>query len=332
VQLDDLTRDLRDANPLLTRRDSPLTPRAERELEHLFAPPPAAHAKSLPRLLRLRTMSFATGVAFTAVITIVLTISNLSHPIDSSVAAPPLLHCTKSEHTVDAVLGDLADKARGQGGGVTTPGQTISYEGWAAQLTIDEGAGSVFVQPEEVVKRWEADLSGTWVSRAGDVRYGIAAASVRVQPDGTLLRQDDFGPGAFPLVFRDAPPVDRHELGDYLRSNWGIGESAQTIDYFSAIEGLGLEWSLTGAETAGVLELLESLPDVTLAGTVNDRLGREGIAVQTERADRTFRMLLLFSTETGMLISSETVYLGGVPAVQLEFPTVFSYYAWKESL
>jgi hypothetical protein len=69
---------------------------------------------------------------------------------------------------------------------------------------------------------------------------------------------------------------------------------------------------------------------VTLAGAVTDRLGRAGIAIQTERESGSHRMLLIFSPETGLLLSTETVYLGGIPDYALEYPTVLNYFAWKD--
>ena len=90
------------------------------------------------------------------------------------------------------------------------------------------------------------------------------------------------------------------------------------------------ERTLTGPQTAAALDLVAGLSDVTLAGTVTDRLGREGIAIQTERASGTHRILLIFSPETGLLLSSESIYLGGIPDFSLEYPTVINYFAWKD--
>lgn len=327
--MDELERQLRDANPLATRRTSPLSDRAESELSTLLTAEAGAAPAQRRRRRALPAIGFATAAAMAVSIAIVLAVTNVGHPTPQSVAAPPLLQATELGDSLDDVLARLSERARNQGG-TSTPGQTIRYESWAAQIDAESTFSSYFVQPAVNEMTWRPDFSGSWLSRAGEVRYGKPSNNNPAATPGTVLQRDEFGPGENPMAFYDVPPTDAGELDAYLRGAWGLPDPSESFDYFTAIEGLRLEWNLTGPQSAAALELIGQLPDVELAGTVTDRLGREGIAIQTERASGTHRMILVFSPETGELLSSELVYLGGIPDFHLEFPTVMNYFAWKD--
>ena len=336
--MDDLERELRDASPLTTRRDSPLSARAELELSALVdASPDAAPADAAPakegrsrRRWAAPAIGFAAATAMAVTLAVVLAVTNFGQaPPASNAEAPPILEATPLGESLDEVLTRLSKLASAQGGDASAA-QLIRYEAWSAQIEADAPTSTYYVQPEEIEKRWSADLSGSFESRAGDIRYGKPSPDNPPVAPGTVLRHDEYAPGQYQLTFVDAPPDDAAELDAYLRSTWGLPDEAAAVDYFGAIEGLRLERSLTGAETAAALDLLAGLPDVSLAGSVTDRLGREGIALQSEKATGTHRMLLIFSPDTGMLLSTETMYLGGIPDLSLEYPTVINYYAWKD--
>jgi hypothetical protein len=322
----DLDDELRGANPLTSRRASPLPARARRELLDLLAatvePAPKRRRAALP------TIGFAAAASIAVVASIVFAVTSLG-PTQPSVAAPPQLETTPLGDDLGHVLARLAEHARAQ----TTldlPTQMIRLETWSAQVDASSPVSSYYVQPEEVEKVWRPDRSGSWRSWAGAVRYGIAAPRDGAPEPGTSLRDETYAPGAFPLSCRDAPPDDAVELAAYLRDAGVLPDAPETIDYFAAIEGLRYDRSMTGPQTAAAIELIAGLPDVALAGTVTDRLGREGVAIQTERASGSHRMLLIFSPDTGLLLSSETIYLGGIPDNALEYPTVLNYFAWKD--
>jgi hypothetical protein len=270
------------------------------------------------------------AIAVTLVLATVFAITDLGRPPTASVAAPPVLEPTALDAEPAEILAELAAKAARQGGGSESTAQVIRYEAWSMQIDVAETTAS-YVQPEVIERRCASDRSGYWESRAGDIRYGTATDEHPAAEPGHLLRRDDFGAGEFPMAFLMAPPSEPGALGDYLRASWGLGAESAAMDYLTAIEGLRLEWQLSGAQTAAVLELLAAQPDVSVAGQVRDRLGREGIAVEAVRRDGAYRAVLVFSADTGMLLSSEQVYLGGIPDSDLDFPTVTNYYAWKDA-
>jgi hypothetical protein len=329
--VDDLERMMRAANPSELRRSTPLTLRAEVELAALLADPvepPTQPVRDRRGFARIATTVAA--IAVTLVIATVIAITDLGPTAVPSAAGPPLLQPTALDVEPATVLASLAIKARlmGTGSGSTT--QVIRYEAWSIQVDVADQTTS-FVQPEEVERHCGSDRAGYWEARAGAIRYGVATDEHPAAVPGALLRRDDFATGEFPMAFAEAPPVEPGALEEFLRTSWGLTAESSSVDYFTAIEGLRLEWQLSGAQTAALLELLATRTDVTVAGHVRDRLDREGIAVEATAPDGTYRTTLVFSSETGMLLSSEQVYLGGIPDFTLDFPTVTNYYAWKDT-
>jgi hypothetical protein len=319
--------ELREANPLSSRRASPLSPRAKQELSELLAS--ASAPATQPRRRALPTIGFAAAASIAMIVAVVFAFTNFGQAGQASVAALPPLVTTPLGDELGEVLAGLSERASAQTPPATRT-QTIRVETWSVQVDADAPVSPYYVQPEEVEKVWEPDRSGTWRSWAGDIRYGAPPSGGSAVDPGTALRDDRYAPGEFPLSFPEAPPDDVLELDSYLRSVGHLPSRPEAIEYFWAIEAMRFEWSLTGTQTAATLDLLAELPEVTLAGTVTDRLGREGIAIATDRASGTHRMFLIFSSETGLLLSAESVYLGGIPDNALEYPTVLNYSAWKD--
>ena len=322
----DVDDELRGANPLASRRSSPLSARAERELSELLATTP--EPAPIPGRRAFPSIGFAAAASIAVIVAVFFAVTNFGQAGQTSIAAPPPLVTTPLGDDLTEVLAGLAERARTQTSPATAT-QEIRLETWSVQVDADSPVSPHCVQPELVEKIWLPDRSGTWRSWAGDIRYGTAPpGDSRVAP-GTTLRDDVYAPGEFPLSYPAAPPDDALELDAYIRGT-DLPDRLEAFEYFWAIEGMRFEWSLTGRQTAAALDLLAELPDVSLAGSVTDRLGREGIAIETERDSGTHRMLLIFSPDTGLLLSSETAYLGGIPDNALEYPTVLNYFAWKD--
>jgi hypothetical protein len=332
--VDELERMMRATNPSGLRRSMPLSLRAEVELAALLAEPAEPQPQPAPAEDRRWFRRFATAlaaIAVTLVMATVIAITDLGPTaVLPSVAGPPLLQPTALDVEPSTVLTSLAIKAALMGSGPGSMTQVIRYEAWSIQVDVADRTTS-FVQPEEVERHCGSDRSGYWEARAGAVRYGVATDEHPAAAPGDLLRRDDFATGEFPMAFPKAPPVEPGVLEDFLRTSWGLTAESSSVDYFTAIEGLRLEWQLSGAQTAAVLDLLATRTDIAVAGQVRDRLGRDGIAVEATAPDGTYRTTLVFSSETGMLLSSEQVYLGGIPDFDFDFPTVTNYYAWKDT-
>lgn len=321
--MDDVERRIRSARPDLGTRHDALTPRAEADFLAITRARPTAMRS------RRRWIPVVAVPSLAAAVAALVAVAGIVQAPQVSMAAPPPLEVTTIQEPLDVVI------ARLRAATATMPAQDawpqdVSYEAWFSEIHVDEHATSHYVQPVEVDVHHEADGSGTMITRAGDVRWGSAPPDRPAQPQGTLLEVQRHGAGRFPLSNPTAPPTSAAELRAYLGRS-GTASDASTGDIFTAISNMADQWRLDGPQTAAVLELIGELPGVTVAGQVTDRLGRAGIALQTQtRVDGAFRDTLVFDATTGRLLSAEEVYLGGVAGFDLPFPTVFAYVAWKE--
>ncbi|MEO5535264.1 MAG: hypothetical protein ABIR17_09055 [Pseudolysinimonas sp.] len=322
--MDDIERLIREANAAPVRRTSSLSPRAEADLAAILSasPPIPAH-----RDLRWRRR-LIWGSAVAAAIAVILTVT-MPFATPPAVASPPLLTFIPVSGSPSTVLGRLGEVARSS---ILTPtSSVIASETWSADLTEVAGTTTTFVQPREVTRTYHPDGSASIVTLAGSVRWGTVPNETAAPQPGTVLERLDFTAAESPRLFLTPPPSSSGEdLRAYLGGIFGFTEATTTGEYFGAVENLRNEWELDGAQTAALTEMLASLPDVSILGEVMDRLGRPAIAVATStRAHGTFEDVLLFDKESGALLASEEIYLGGDPDISLASPSVFNYVAWK---
>ncbi|GAB2456352.1 hypothetical protein GCM10027029_17600 [Conyzicola lurida] len=256
----------------------------------------------------------------------------LTRPV-ASAATPPLLTGSPVDGTLEDVLERLSVAAQNNQNETPSRQRSIVYETWSANITVGEDKTvDVFVQPQEIERTWSDDLSGRIVTRAGAVKWGEQTESAPAAEPGAVLDDGTFGPGEYPALFPETPPASADEMRAYLSSVLGLSSVSTAGEWFKAIQDLRVDWPLTGGQTSALIQIIKTLPDVVLAGTVTDRLGREGIALETEtRADGNFKDILVFDLATGLLLSAEDVYLGGLEDTNLPAMTVLSYTAWKES-
>lgn len=324
--MDDLERRVRAANPHSMRRYDPLSERAERELATLLAEPhnrPASHTR------RWRAPLFVSTTAAALAVVIVAVAASLLLAPRVAMAAPPLLVSTPITGSTDSVLERLSMNARSAV--ASPPTDLIAAETWSADITLAPEKLSTFVQPREVTRVRTSDLAGEIVVFASEVRWGSVPAGERPPTPGTELERQTFAAGEFPLLFTQPPPADAAELPAYFATYLGTSETTSAGEFFRAITDLRNEWTLTGPQTTAVIEFIRDLPNVTVAGGVTDRLGRSGVAVSTEsRSGGAYRDLLIFAPDTGVLLSAEQIYLGGIPDVRTPASTVLDYTAWKE--
>jgi len=330
----DLERRIRAANPIAIGRATPLSSRAEAELQALLATAPLATAapRPAPALKRARLRgAWVTGLAAVLVFVTVFVVGNVTNrPQSSAASSPPLLTSVAIDATVPEILGVLSAAARDIGPSAASSERTVRSEAWSADISVDDESNvTMFVQPQEISRVWNDELSGRVTAVAGEVRWGADSASA-AEP-GTVLVDEEYGRGQYPAIFATRPPSTAAELRSYLAAPLGLDDQSTAGQWFKAVQDLRADWPLDGDQNAALLDLLATLPDVSVAGTVTDRLGREGVAVETEsRVDGVFRDILVFDSATGFLISAEDVYLGGLNDISLPAMTVLNYSAWKD--
>ena len=329
--MDDLERRIRAANPSPVARSTPLTARAEDDLAALLSTNPSLEAVPAVRPRRRDKRAWMTAlVAVLVLVTVFFTGNVLPRP-GASAATPPLLTGSPVDGTREEVVESLSGAAQNNQSEKPGHQRTIEYETWSANITVGvDKSVDVFVQPQEVERTWSDDLSGRIVTRAGAVRWGEETDSATAAKPGAVLDDGTFRAGEYPALFPAAPPKSADEMRSYLSGVLGLTSQSTTGEWFKAIQDLRIDWPLTGAQTSALLQIIETLPDVVVAGAVTDRLGRDGIALETEtRENGNFKHILVFDRSTGLLLSAEDVYLGGLKDTKLPAMTVLSYTAWK---
>lgn len=320
--MDEIERMLRASRPQIGSRQDPLTARARRDLDDILGGRGPAPARRRDRPLRLAGLAVAL-----AMLTTIATLFAVFQAPQPSFAAPPPLELRPTTESLPDLMTRLSLQARS----IESPEPgTVAYEAWFSTVVVDESATSHFVQPVEVTQERHDDFSGTLTTRAGSVRWGTPSKTNPAQAPGAVLDESTFAAGEFPAIYRDPPPADPSEYPRYFTSA-GWDPASTTGDWFKAVEELAKEWALDGAQTSALIDYIATLPDISVAGRTVDRLGRNGIAIQTRtRLDGAFIDTLVFDEAAGRLLSAEETYLGGVEGIDLPSPVVFSYIAWKE--
>lgn len=328
--MDDLERRIRASSPSPVGRNSPLSRRAEDELAALLSTKP--NAEIVPVLPgRSDARKWITAIVAILILASVFFAGNVIPRPGASAATLPPLTSSPIDGTLEDVLERLSVAAQNTQNKPASHQRSVVYETWSADIAVGDGRSvEVFIQPQEIKRTWSDDLSGRIQTRAGAVRWGEQTDSAPASKPGTILDDSTFGPGEYPALFPATPPTSAGEMRTYLSSVLGLTDESTAGEWFKAIQDLRSDWPLSGAQTSPLVQIIKTLPDVVVSGTVVDRIGRTGIALETEtRADGRFKDILVFDGTTGLLLSAEDVYLGGLEDTNLPAMTVLSYIAWK---
>lgn len=326
--MDDLERRIRAARPVSGHRDLPLTDRAKRELADLVladveTSPPARYPR--PRAV----WHWALGAAVVVVALAVSLPLSTTTPVRAHAATPPLLTVTPLPGTAQERLHALGTLAAAQP--VSSDARKaiqISVEAWTLSTDDDGVSRSSAVVPEHYERTRLPDGTLTQVVTAG-IPIG-PAPSVGPTP-GTVLQRETWPRGQDAYLFTTSAPVDPKRVAAFLARP---DEAALPLSASDAIEKIGsllLEQSLNPAQNAAILAALADLPDLSLAGTTTDRLGRAGIMFSGSPSVRPgysgYVEHIVIDPNTGRILSVECTY-NGTDRTDIPSPSVVDYFAW----
>lgn len=143
---------------------------------------------------------------------------------------------------------------------------------------------------------------------------GTDLGTVTIEPDERL--------------FPDPPPTDPGQLERYLADAVGTFSESPAANAIQSVRELLSERVLNPAQNAAVVEYLATLPDLELAGTSVDRLGRS-VTVFRSPTENGNQQLVLLSAATGGVTAVETVYLG-TNRSDITAPAVIDYITWED--
>ncbi|UPL10591.1 hypothetical protein [Microbacterium sufflavum] len=247
-------------------------------------------------------------------------------PTQPAVAlTPPALHYTAAgtaaEVFADAERTLMVDAAVAQAPVV----HSVSWN-WSVDLADEH----VEVVPQEITLEWGPGQPTVSTIVAGEPYWpdgerpdGIAASPYAPGEliDTVALSPEEF---ALPTAVAGLSGSSRAEL-DAALGAFGATSASSSGELLAAITGLLQYWTLTDAQHAALLELLDEAGGVTVRGETTDRLGRDVIGVQVslvvpERVETAF-----ISVESGRIVGVESELvapLEGLPA------GVVSYTMW----
>lgn len=275
-----------------------------------------------------RHMAIYASVA-AVVVALVVLIVTVAVPRPSFAVTPPLLPFGSTTATSSEVLSAMAATLH-DSPGPTPVIQAIRVQMWSLNV-VDAGDLPTIVVPEEVELMRASDGTRDVTVTAG-VAYDGGGRPVEgggAPRPGTVLRTEHQGAGEYPYQFPDPPPASVPEMRDYLATFAGIPDAASADAYLVAIPQLLMEWQLAPQQESALVGVLAELPDIEVAGTVTDRLGRDGVAI-TAPAAADHRHTLILSAETGQILSFETLYVGH-DRTDIPSPAVIAYYAWERN-
>jgi hypothetical protein len=319
---DELDQALRTSRPDYTRT-AELDPQAEAHLAQLIAND--VSPVELPRRTR-RSHRLAWAVSAAAAVLAIGVVGGTLvavTPRASYAATPAMPQFTHVDGAAAPLLEGLANRAANSAP-TASPEDPIKYQTWI--LSTDVGAdGKILnqvVQPQEVT-----------VTPGSPEAHVVIIAGKPYAPDGAVAPDAGVDPGtvlseysvAAPL---SAPPRDASSWPNYLEVGLGIPNNAPASDVLLNLPGLLDFWSLDPAQSAALLTYLASLPDLDVAGSTTDRLGRAGIAFHGPAVRDGWQPAIVISPESGRVLAIETLWVGST-RTDVPSPSVIEYTLWK---
>ncbi|MCK6065727.1 MULTISPECIES: hypothetical protein [Microbacterium] len=262
-----------------------------------------------------------------AVVVVALTVGPIA-ATPSYAATPPPLTIQPLDDTIDDVLSESLDILRAAT--ATRPSRDAEVVRWSLR---EDGTDDPVIVPEWQEWVWNADGTGYLSARAG-APYSVTTDGKIVEPVGDAPDEGDpietarSSPSDFGF-FPDEPPANAREMRDYLTVQAHLPNDADALAWWGAISLLRDEWTLTADQQAAALEILAATGGLSVLGTVEDRFGRDGIALSVTSANRDqFGATVVLDEASRQIIAADITYNGGSNRLDLDTGSVIEYSAW----
>lgn len=279
---------------------------------------------SLPLRIALRAAWAVPALA------VVLAIGLAVGPLTAAPAyavTPPVLVAQPIAQTADEVLSTSINALQ------ATPSRAATRDALVVRWALrDDGKADPVIVPEWQEWVWDADGTGHLESRTG-APYSVTKDGTIVPPAGDAPKEGSALPGTghhSSNLFFAEPPADAAGLRAYIEQRVGRSGTADALSIWGAVSSIRDSWALNPAQQAAALQLIREAGGVTVLGSVTDRLGRSGIALQVDSPTRPqFTATLVLSAATHEIIAADTIYAGGSTS-KLDVPpgSVIEYKAW----
>lgn len=319
---DKIARAMRDIDPSSTAPDATPLPKEWAQMRTIMVSTPPR--RNIPR--PIARWGWTVPVAAAAVV-VALTVGPIA-AAPSYAATPPPLATQPLDDTIDDVVSESLGILRAAT--ATTPSRDAEVVRWSLR---EDGADDPVIVPEWQEWVWNADGTG-YLSATAGAPYSVTDDGKIVEPVGdapdegdpierATSSQSDFG------FFPDEPPADARELRDYLTAHAHLPTDADALAWWGAISLLRDEWTLTANQQAAALEILAATGGLSVLGTVEDRFGRDGIALSVTSTSRDqFGATIVLDEVSRQIIAADIIYKGGSNRLDLDTGSVIEYSAW----
>ncbi|WEK60035.1 MAG: hypothetical protein P0Y60_11875 [Candidatus Microbacterium colombiense] len=297
-----LERALVEADPARTPRDAAPDARALAIRDRILL----RHRHRNPVRGHSRAVSWTSGlvVATAAVVFAVAMVL----PQGAAVASTPTPLAFHGTGTVSEIVQD-ADTALAAAAGPSVPERSVVTATWSYSAD-DDGAHALIV-PQLSTTTWNEDLSGH-VRIVNGVPYDPADAVANnrgeIVSSGDVVDEFDMEPGEFNTPVPLVPGESATDVRAMLQA-FGMPDEPTAFDVVKAITFVFGHWTLTNAQHAELLALIETAGGADALGETRDRLGRPVAGLRVLSADGYVSDVVLISMETGRIVGVERTAL-----------------------
>jgi len=294
-----------------------------RQRDRIISRPPAHIRK------RARSLVPATLAVMVAIIAVVVTSTWVSST-PAAALTPRALEITVSANSLGEVTALAQERLRNPAGPAHAQ-RSVHSVGWYLHLdNLPAGETTTLISPEVTTKHWNPDGSGHERVVAGD--YYLADGSIvpsddlRAPEPGAVLFDTTYPPGGIDSPIAEVPGDSVADVKRLLEAYW-TSDRPSASDVIVALSSAFSQWTLTNEQHAHILDLIDSSGGAEVAGTAQDRAGREVTVVAVDSTSNPdYRHLLLISNSTGRIVGVEDVRL--TPLGSLPAGSVTSYILW----
>lgn len=280
----------------------------------------AARRRVRVRQRRVR-LTWAASLASLLVVAAVAVSSVLLTPSAEAATPTPLtFHSPAAEHQV--ISDAIAQLSKP--GGISEPERTVRTVSWA--ISIEDGELEAPVVAEVIELDWNPDLSGRSSIVLGRTEDPVNGQVGRVVPTGRKISLQTFAAGEFGVPSPDSPPPSAAGVAELL-TLFGMPEHPSPGQLVESMVTVMDYWTLSDAQEAVLLEMIQSSGHAHSLGTSVDRLGRPVSGLQVDSSSTGLTHTVLISTKTGRIAGVETQRTA--PDKTIPAGTVVEYRMWN---
>lgn len=296
-----LERVLVEADPARTPRDAEPDARAIAARDRIIRSARAPRSRR-----RVRTIGWAAGLTVAAA-SAAIAFAVLTPPQSAVAGTPPPLVFESAGSLSDIVA--EAETELTVFAPPADPERSVRTASWSFNAEMDTGRTEVM--PQFSTFTWSADLSGEAVAINGvpyDPADAVANGDSEIVSSGEVASRVTFAPGEFETPVVAAPGESAADVRALLGA-FGMPDDPTAFEAVTALTSVFGQWTLTNAQHAAVLALIEDSGGAQALGESTDRLGRAVAGIRVLSADGIVSDDLLVSLDTGRIVGIERTVL-----------------------